>query len=610
MNVPFSKKVTTKLIFYPLFFMLMLFAVFCAGFYYLIPQNPFVDFPRKQQMNLLSEKKLAVDMWFEQGKKSTEYLAKNDIIREALAIHTPSITAVDKRRKKMLVSVRQAAEAASQKLLDDMVLSSPCKMFALLLKDGTIISSSQRELIGSNWSDRDFFTSTIAEFQSSSVRVFHSADSGMIFMAPVFADKEGPAGIIYAVPNNDRLAGLLHIDSGVYKTEKVEMIDREGNLILTQKGFPDKRIKYNVSSDEKRNSVQLKDNLFFYVVPLVNAPFRLISTIDKSEVMQPLTIVLVLCAIFAGMLVSVLVFGRFYYGPKLVSKPVARFINAMKDVSEGILDNINLGKDYSGELLELKKSFESMVDELKTRESLQAERIEAERLEAAKVMACAPFADILYELRVPLSSIADAAKAVIKSEHQLNEQSRKSLQDMLCSSKDLILIVDNLYDYAQLEQEKFENADGPFNLCELLDEIGSYAKDLADMKEVEVIVDCQEVFMNRLVHTDRLLLKKVLLNLVNNAVKNTVAGTVTILSTEVSKDGADFIEVSVADTGKGLGSDDLAQLSRDFASHPSLLGLIMARKMAEILGGNLEIESLAGKGSVFTANIPVKPIAC
>src|SRR5208283_2533011 len=194
MKVSFSKKIVTKLIFYPLFFMLALFAALSAGFYYLAPQNPFVDFPRRQQMNLLSEKRLAVDMWFEQGKKSAEYLSKNDAIRAALAVHTPSAVPADKRKKKMLVSLREAADAASQKVLDDMVPSSPCKMFALLSKDGTIISSSQRELIGSNWSDRDFFAGAIHELQSQSVRVFHSKDSGLIFLAPVFAGKDDLAG--------------------------------------------------------------------------------------------------------------------------------------------------------------------------------------------------------------------------------------------------------------------------------------------------------------------------------------------------------------------------------------------------------------------------------
>ncbi len=601
MKVPFSKKVVTKLIFYPFFIVLVFFTALSAGFYLLVPHNPFVDFPRREQMSLLSEKRLAVDMWFEQAKKSSGYVSRNDIVKEAIAMHNASAAAADKRRKKMPVSARQAAEAASQKLLDDMVLSSPCKMFALLSKDGTIISSSQRELIGSNWSDRDFFTNAMADLQSTSVRIFHSADSGIVFLAPVFVDKEGLVGIIYAIPNNERLAGLLHIDKDVYKTEKVELIDREGNLILTQKGFPDKRIKYNVPSNEKENPVQLKDNFFFYVVSLQNAPFRLISTIDKSEVRQPLTVVLVLCAIFIGLLIIMLVFWGLYYGPKLVSKPVAGFVNAMQGVSDGFLGNIELGKDYSGELLELKKSFESMVTELKTRESLQEER-----LTAAKAMVTyAPYEDISYVLKDPLSAIANSAEVVIKSEQQLNEQTRKNLQDMLFASKDLLLLVDNLYDYAQLEQKQLVNAAEPFNLCGLLDDIGQYARDLADMKEIEVIVECQEVFMGRMVHTDSSLLKKLLLNLVNNAVKNTDAGTITILTTEGSKDGVDYLEVSVADTGKGFGSDEIDQLFGDIASPNSSPGLIMARKIAEILGGNLEAESLAGKGSVFTAIVPI-----
>ncbi|HXW69718.1 MAG TPA: sensor histidine kinase [Dissulfurispiraceae bacterium] len=588
MNVPFSKKIATKLVFYPLLFMLVLFAAFSAGFYYLAPQNPFVDFPMQQQMNLLSEKRLAVDMWFDQDRKNVEYLSKNDTIKEALAVHTRS------------------AEASSQKLLDDMVSSSHCKMFAVLLRDGTIISSSQRELIGRNWSAGDFFAGAIAELQTSSARIFHSVDGGIIILAPVIGGKEGLAGIIYAVADSDRLAGLFRVDSGLYKTEKVELIDREGNLILTQKGFPDRRIRYNVPADEKANSVRLKDNLYFYVVPLKNAPFRLISTIDKSEVLRPLTLVLLLCAVFGGLLFIVPVFWSVYYSPKLISQPVARLINAAKEVSGGILNNVDLGRGYTGELLELKKAFESLTDELKARESSQAERLKSTKA----IESCAPLEGIWNELREPLSVIAGAAERVIKSEQRLDEQSRKDLQDLLFSSKDLLLLADNICDYVLIEQKKLVNAAGPFNLCELLEEIGTYAKDLADLKEIEVIVDCEEVFIDRMVHTNRSLLKKVLLNLVNNAVKNTAAGTITILSATGSKEGSDYVEVSVADTGKGFGSDEMDLLFGECASPNSSLGLIMARKMAEILDGNIEVESLAGKGSVFTAQIPAALLSC
>ena len=254
MKVPFSKKITTKLLFLPLLFLLVLFAAFAGGFYFLSPQNPFEDFHRQHLMNLLAEKKLAVDMWSEQAKKGVEYLAKSDILREEISVNTAVArqTTSEERGRSILQGLLQMA--ASLRLLDDMVIYTPCKMFALLSKDGKIISSSQRELIGSNWSDRDFFAGAIAELRSPSVRVFYSINSGMVFLSPVFDDKDNLIGIIYAIPNNDKLARLLRVESAVYKTEKVEMIDKEGNLILTQKGFPDKRMKYNVPKESIGNS--------------------------------------------------------------------------------------------------------------------------------------------------------------------------------------------------------------------------------------------------------------------------------------------------------------------------------------------------------------------
>ncbi len=605
MKVPFSGRIATKLLFPPILFMLALFAVFCVGFYYLSPWNPFEDAHKRHLINLLSEKKLVVDMLFEQGERSVEYLAGNDIVREAISTYTAQEPAV-KKRKKTAYTMRDMAQAASLKLFDNMVPASPCKMFALLSKDGKIISGSQRDLIGSDWSDRDFFANAAAETQSPSqpVRVIQSGDRGMVFLAPVFDDKKNLMGFIYAVPNIDKITRLLHVERSMYKTEKVEMIDREGNLVLTQKGFPDKKIRFNLPKDEKGNAVRLKDNLFFYVVNLESAPFRLIATIEKQEVMLPVNIVLVLGAIFSCLTIIVLVFQSAYSGPKLISKPVGHLVKATKTITEGSLDNIDLGKEFKGELLELKRAFESMVEELKNRESIQVEKLK----EAEASVPLAPFANISSELRTPLYSIASAAEGMIGNGHHPAEDDRKALYDMLCSSKSLLILVDNLYDYAQLSQENVVFAAEPFSLCELVDEVSSSAKELAGMKEIEVIADCQEVFMKKMIHTDRSLLKKLLLNLVSNAVGNTGAGTITVLCSEVLKDGVEYVEISVADTGKGFGNDEIGQMFEDMASPHSSLGLIMSRKMAEILGGSLEVESLSGKGSVFTVIIPVKAI--
>ncbi|MBF0560394.1 MAG: sensor histidine kinase [Nitrospirae bacterium] len=604
MKISFSKRITNRLLFFPFLFILGMFAALACGFYFLVPQNPFEDYHRQHLMNLSSEKRLVVDTWFEQAKKNVEYLARNDVVKEAISINTFLATATDKRKKKAADAARGAIEAASLRLLDETVLSSPFKMAVLLLKDGSIVSSTQRELTGSNWSDRSFFSGAVAELKSPSVRTFYSIDSGMGFLAPVFDDKEGIIGLVYAVPNIDKLYRLLHIENPVYKTEKVEMIDREGNLILTQKGFPDKRMKYNVPKEGKGNAVELRDNIFFDVISLENAPFRLVGTIDNAEVGRPLLIVLVLCAVYAGVVLIIMLFKSAFSGPKLVSRPVEKLISATKIVTDGRLGDISLGKDFSGELLALRDAFESMVDELKTREAMQSESLNTAK---AKV-SCAPYEGLSDEFRGPLSDMAASADVLIMNEHQLGAKGREALNDMLSVSRSLLLYVDNLYDIAQLEQGRLAKVNEEFNLCELMSEIESYANGLKGTREIEVIADCREEFEHKILRTDRLMLKKILMNVVNNALINTRAGTVTILATEKLKDGTEYIELSVADTGKGFSNDEINNLIGDEALVQSPSGLGMARKMSEILGGNLAAESIAGKGSVFTVTVPVTSV--
>lgn len=605
MKTPFSKKITTKLIFSPFFFLLVIFAALACGYYFLNPQNPLADFHRQHMLNLSSEKRLVVDMWFEQARKSVEYISRNGAVRDAASINTFLATATDKKKKKAADSARGAVEAASQRFLDEAVASSPFKTAVLLLKDGSVIAATSRELIGSNWSDRNFFPGAITGLKSPSVRIFYSSDSGIGFLSPVFDDKEGLVGLVYAVPDADKPAGLLNVENPVYKSEKVEMIDGDGNLILSRKGYPDKRIKYNVPKEERGNVPELRDNILFDVVPLENAPFRLVTTMDNEEVGRPLFIAMVLCAVYAGVILAVMVYKSAYSGPRLVERPVEKLVSAAKQVADGVLDNINLGKEYGGELLELRNAFESMVDELKTREAILSERVKCETVKVA----CSPYVDISHEFTGPLASMAAAADVMVRDRHQLGEEGRKALDEILRFSKSLLLYMDNLYDFAQFEQGRLARVNEQFNLCSLMNEIESYAKGLTGTREIEVIVDCQEEFENRMVQTDRLLLKKILMNLADNAVTNTAAGTITILTGTKSEDGTEYIEISVADTGKGFSDDELNGLVGDGSCVRSPAGLCIARNMSEILGGRLTAESIAGKGSVFTLTVPVTSIS-
>lgn len=273
-----------------------------------------------------------------------------------------------------------------------------------------------------------------------------------------------------------------------------------------------------------------------------NATFRLIITVDKSEAMLLLTIVSLIVAAFA-VFILFLLFSAIY--------------------------RRKAGAKKGGEN------------------------------ESADAMAfCPDFAGIADEMRTSLRVIDSVTDEVIKSYPHPHEHDMDVLNGIRHASKDLHLLADNLFNYYQFAQTGSGHAVEPFNLYELLNDIESYAKELAGTKEVEVIVDCEEALSERALQTDRSLLKRLLLNLVHISVKETPVGTVTILATGKMKNGVEYIEVTVADNGIGPGKGELKKS----------LGLCAGRNIAEILGGELKVESLYGRGSVFTAVIPVKAV--
>jgi signal transduction histidine kinase len=194
------------------------------------------------------------------------------------------------------------------------------------------------------------------------------------------------------------------------------------------------------------------------------------------------------------------------------------------------------------------------------------------------------------------------------SEADISADSRKTLKEIFYNSKSLLQIIDDLVDLSRLEQGKITISPEEFNICDLLKEVEESAKNLIGTKEIELIVDCQDVFTNKHVYTDRQRLKQILAHLLNNAIKSTDVGTVTVLSSHVIKESVEYLEVSVADTGAGIKPETLEQIFEEFSDFATSLRLVISKKLTEALGGKIEVESEPGKGSVFTVTIPIKAI--
>lgn len=604
MKVRFFQRLNTRLSLFPLFIILVVFIAGGIGFYIFGYSHFLKDFHKLHLINLSSDKKLIMDSWFQHCKTDLEDLSRLGIFRDSAAILMKNTQKLQKGRK-----AREAFNEAQlniSRLFEEKALSKKYNALCLLSMDGKVVSSSRNDLVGTDWSDRTFFKEVASVLKSTAVTGFGadaSSDNSMEFITPVFDVHDNMTALLYASLKVDDLTDFLKIKNGLYKSEKIDLIDRDGNIVLTGEGAYAKKIRYNIPEDSQ-NIVQYKDGIFFYVADLEQSPFRLIATVKKSEVARPFIILLIMYLSFAGVVILLFVIQNAYLAKRLITRPLSKIANAAKLVAAGDM-NVALGKDYRGEFLELKKSFESMIKELRERESNLRENIRTKEQSRLRSMV---FGKMSKELRNSLNAIVHGTGAVLDTGANISSDNRRTLEEILANGKNLLQLMNDLFDLSQLEEGKLAISQEEFNMCGLLKEIEDAARNVIGTKEIELIVDCQDVFLDKPVYTDRQRLKQILTNLVTNAVRSTEVGTVTVLCSNAIRNNVEYIEVSVADTGSGIEPEMMEMIFEEFSNYTTSFGLFISKKLTDALGGRIDVESALGKGSVFTVTIPIKAI--
>jgi signal transduction histidine kinase/CheY-like chemotaxis protein/HPt (histidine-containing phosphotransfer) domain-containing protein len=210
-----------------------------------------------------------------------------------------------------------------------------------------------------------------------------------------------------------------------------------------------------------------------------------------------------------------------------------------------------------------------------------------------------------HEIRTPLQSIVGFSEQVM-NQPQPDKDALKVIHN---SSKHLAHIVNEVLDYSRITSGKFSLDRLEFNMYELLDEVSEAMKFQASSKGLQLIFQ-NNLDPNANYFGDPFRLKQILYNLLGNAVKFTYKGEITlkvnyIVSSEESK-----FSFSVEDTGIGISQDDLPVIFNEFeqagsgsASHRQSgtgLGLNITKALIELQGGELQVKSELGKGSVFS----------
>jgi len=246
----------------------------------------------------------------------------------------------------------------------------------------------------------------------------------------------------------------------------------------------------------------------------------------------------------------------------------------------------------------------SAIRDITARKILEQRMLESNRLKSEFL------ANMSHELRTPLNAIIGFTALMHKEKvGTVSPEQKEYLGDILTSSRHLLQLINDILDLAKVESGKVEFHPEPVDLEKLIDEVKDILRGLAAEKKLHIKTEISPDVLS--VTVDPSKLKQVLYNYFSNAIKFTPQeGKVTI---QISPAAGEKFRIDVQDTGIGIKPEDLDRLFTEFEqldSSPSKkypgtgLGLALTKRLVEAQGGTVEVTSVEGQGSTFSAILP------